>query len=409
MYFGQNRGYESVRGDDDSDDERDYSRIRLPASEAGSMMGSRDSSVSSVSIMASASMYPVIDLDWSVSPQKTYRKVMKHKWTWYDLQYIFLLAVAVFCLAIMDEPGPFLRVLYAALLAVALVVPITSQFFFPVLPILAWACLFYSCRFIPTSWRPSVWVSVLSNLERILYGENLSNILSAYNHPILDVLAWLPYGIIHFVAPVLCSIAIFFYASPGTLSVWARSFGYMNLIGVILELSFPTTPPWYEDKYGMIQATYGMAGSPGGLARIDELFGHDIYTSTFNASPLVFGAFPSLHSGCAVLEALFLSHVFPRLTPAFCTYVFWIWWSTMYLTHHYFIDLMGGASLSITVYLLAKWKFLPVRQPRKRNRFSYRYVQKPSYHESDDDLYTDEESDDDTLTPLLSPEMGETN
>ena len=55
-----------------------------------------------------------------------------------------------------------------------------------------------------------------------------------------------------------------------------------------------------------------MAGSAGGLSRIDKIFGGNGYTETFSTAPLVFGAFPSLHSGCATLEALFLSHFFPR-------------------------------------------------------------------------------------------------
>ena len=54
--------------------------------------------------------------------------------------------------------------------------------------------------------------------------------------------------------------------------------------------------------YGLAPANYAMEGSPAGLARIDQLFGVDMYTSTFTASPLVFGAFPSLHAGCATIE-----------------------------------------------------------------------------------------------------------
>lgn len=86
-----------------------------------------------------------------------------------------------------------------------------------------------------------------------------------------------------------------------------------------------------------------MAGSPAGLARIDKLLGIDLYTSSFTASPLVFGAFPSLHAGSATTEALFMSHVFPTLRPFFIGYVFWIWWATMYLSHHYAVDLIGGS------------------------------------------------------------------
>ena len=198
-------------------------------------------------------------------------------------------------------------------------------------------------RFVPGDWRPSIWVRVLPALENILYGANLSNILSAHQNALLDVLAWLPYGIIHFGVPFVCSAVMFVFGPPGTLPVFARSFGYMNLAGVIIQMLFPCSPPWYENLYGLAPANYSIKGSPAGLARLDQLFGIDFYTPKFTASPLVFGAFPSLHSGCGTTEVLFMSHVFPQLQPLFITYLLWLWWSTMYLSHHYAVDLVGGS------------------------------------------------------------------
>ena len=95
-----------------------------------------------------------------------------------------------------------------------------------------------------------------------------------------------------------------------------------------------------------------MPGSPGGLMRIDRVFHSSGYTNAFGAAPLVFGAFPSLHSGCAVMEALFLSHFFPMFKPLYWTYAGILWWATMYLSHHYLIDLTGGACLSVLVFYL---------------------------------------------------------
>lgn len=100
-----------------------------------------------------------------------------------------------------------------------------------------------SFRFIPTEYRPPIWVRVLPALENIVYGANLSNILSANKHVVLDVLAWLPYGIIHFGAPFVTSAVIFVFAAPGTLQVYARSFGYLNVIGVVIQIAFPCAPP----------------------------------------------------------------------------------------------------------------------------------------------------------------------
>lgn len=198
-------------------------------------------------------------------------------------------------------------------------------------------------RFIPSSWRPPIWVRVLPALENILYGANISNILSAHQNTFLDVMAWLPYGIIHFGGPVVFSIIMFVFASPGTVPVFARSYGYMNLVGVSIQLLFPCSAPWYENMYGLAPANYSVKGSPAGLARIDKLFNIDLYTPGFTGSPMVFGAFPSLHAGSAVMEALFMSHVFPRMRPFFVFYAMWLWWATMYLSHHYAVDLVGGS------------------------------------------------------------------
>lgn len=176
-----------------------------------------------------------------------------------------------------------------------------------------------------------------------MYGANLSNILSAHQNTFLDIMAWLPYGIMHYASPILCSGIIFIFASPGTLPVFARSLGYMNLIAVSIQLMFPCSPPWYENLYGLAPANYSIQGSPAGLARIDELFGIALYTPGFNGSPMVFGAFPSLHAGWATMVALILSHVFPRLRSVFISYTLWIWWATMYLSHHYAVDLVGGS------------------------------------------------------------------
>jgi membrane-associated phospholipid phosphatase len=156
-------------------------------------------------------------------------------------------------------------------------------------------------------------------------------------------LAWFPYGICHFGAPAVVSAILFIFGPPGSTPIFARAFGWMNVAGVLIQLIFPCSPPWYENKYGLAPANYSIAGSPAGLAAIDKLFGVDLYTSTFTASPQVFGAFPSMHSANATMEALFLAHIFPHLAPLWFAYALWLWWATMYLSHHYAIDLVAGS------------------------------------------------------------------
>ncbi|GAC76566.1 hypothetical protein PANT_22d00092 [Moesziomyces antarcticus T-34] len=279
------------------------------------------------------------------SPSKTER-----------FKYGFLLFIALFSLYVMESPAFPFKLIIPALYIVTLLLPVTSQFFLPAAPIFAWLILFYSCKFIPAPLRPHIWVSVLPTLETIWYGANISDILTQFGHPILDILAWIPYGIVHFAAPFFVAAFLFVFAPPTAVKVFAQAFGFMMLTGVIIQILFPCAPPWYELREGLIPANYGMRGSPAGLARIDELFHSHGYTLTFTGAPVVFGAFPSLHAGNATILALFCSYFFPlairigrlRLDSRvlYWLYTFWLCWSTMSLLHHFLVDLVAGACLA---------------------------------------------------------------
>ncbi|KAG0354798.1 Aureobasidin resistance protein Aur1 [Podila minutissima] len=297
----------------------------------------------------------------------TIRPLQQHRYTLFDLQYVFLFILFSFCYYIMDKPIWFK--LPIALFATGLLIPKkTRQFMLPFLAIAAWLILFYCCRFIPAEWRPHIFTSVLPALENILYGGNISELLATTPSAVKDLLAWMPYGVLHFVLPFVTAALIVFFGPPGTLPVFARTFGYMNLAGVLTQLFFPCAPPWYETHYGALEpATYNMPGDPGGLARVDDILGTNMYKSTFTASPMVFGAFPSLHSACAWQLAFFLVFIFgPRSIPFVVFYVFWIWWATMYLGHHYVVDLVGGAGYAVVAFWIGSF-FLPSVLPTHHN------------------------------------------
>jgi inositol phosphorylceramide synthase catalytic subunit len=294
-------------------------------------------------------------LDKSISPTDTIRRFRKHSFTPADSIYVFHMILATFWLTIMESPGFPFKLVIPALYLLALLVPLTSQFFLPATPVFAWVLTYFTSRYIPSAYRPSISVSLLPTLESVLYGANISDILTRFTHPVLDIVAWLPYGVIHFTFPFVVAAFLWLFRSKEALHLWARAFGYMNLIGVFIQILFPCAAPWYELIYGLTPADYSMHGSPGGLARIDALFHSQGYTTTFSNSPVVFGAFPSLHAGCATIEALFISHFFPHMTRWIWGYAGVLYWATMYLSHHYLIDVVGGACLAVASFYL----FLP--------------------------------------------------
>jgi len=292
-------------------------------------------------------------MDKSLSPRDTINRLRSHCFGWLDSIYILHFAHAAFWLTMM--PSLILKILIPILFSIALLIPFTSQFFFPAIPIFSWILVFFASRYIPFSWRPAISVVLLPSLESVLYGANISDILTRFTHPVLDIVAWIPYGLGHFSLPFIVAAFLWLFCPKEALHFWARAYGYMNLIGVLVQIVFPCAAPWYEVIYGLTPANYSMKGSPGGLIRIDRLFHSHGYTTTFSNAPVVFGAFPSLHAGGATMEALFVSHFFPFTTRYVWAYAGTLYWATMYLTHHYLIDVTTGACLAIACFYL----FLP--------------------------------------------------
>lgn len=316
--------------------------------------GMSSSPVRVLNTLFAALVTAVNRLDKSLDPRDNVAKLQRHQFTLSDSIYIFHAALAIFWVCLWPLALPF-KILLPLLFVYALFTPFTSQLLVPATPVLSWVAAFFSSRFIPVEYRPSISVSLLPALESVLYGANISDILTRFTHPILDILAWLPYGVLHFTLPVVVSIFLWLFRPKETLHYWARAFGYMNLIGVLIQIMIPCAAPWYELIYGLTPATYDVHGSAGGLMRIDALFGGNGYQKTFASSPVVFGAFPSLHAGNATIEALFWSHFFPHLRTAAWAYAGVLYWATMYLTHHYLVDVVGGACLATACFYL----FLP--------------------------------------------------
>lgn len=295
--------------------------------------------------------YSVTSLETSFDPNVTIAKFKAQKWTPLKIAFVACnILLAAFWVVLI--PSTFLKILIPTAYITAVLLPITSQFFVPASPIFLWLITYFTSRVLPAEWRPRISVTLLATLESVLFGANISDILTRFTHPILDIIAWLPYGVVHFVGPFVVAIFIWLFRQSAALKYWAFAFGYMNLLGVIIQILLPCAPPWYEIIYGSIPANYGMLGSPGGLARIDKIFGTKTYTGTFSTSPIIFGAFPSLHAGCSTMEALFIGHFFPKFTFTAWIYVSTLWWATMYLTHHYLIDVVAGACLSVIVFFL---------------------------------------------------------
>ncbi|KAI8902194.1 hypothetical protein BC833DRAFT_574739 [Globomyces pollinis-pini] len=263
-------------------------------------------------------------------------------------------------------------------------------------PIALWLVLFSTCKYIPSSIRPLIHVKLLPFADSLLftsiYGVLLLSILSlivgviCFRHLTLyqkcwfalaplslsfigyissrepnstmDALMFLPYGIFHYLSPIVFIFICYYTDTTDLIYSYCHALGWMNVAGVVTQILIPCAAPWYNDKMGIQAANYSMPGDPAGLKNVDKLFGTQIYTSVFNSSPLVFGALPSLHSAMAVLFTMFCFKVSTRLGSVMLGYTAWMWMSTIYFRHHYMFDLYVGAVYAAVAFSIQNRKIV---------------------------------------------------
>lgn len=170
-----------------------------------------------------------------------------------------------------------------------------------------------------------------------------------------DIVSWFLYVIGHFCVPLFTAIWLYVFHAPGALKLFSFALGAQNIAGVLTHLAFPNAPPWFillKGEHGV--ATYDTPGYAAGLTRAPFATGTHLVDKGFHASPIVFGALPSLHSAMAVMSFLFVSY-YARWTFAklfLLAFVVLQWWATIYLDHHWRLDLYVGMLYSLVLFTI---------------------------------------------------------
>jgi membrane-associated phospholipid phosphatase len=121
-------------------------------------------------------------------------------------------------------------------------------------------------------------------------------------------------------------------------------------------LLMPVAPPRFAYQYGEALAVADVALETG--VQIGW------YSFNFAYQNLVgnpVAAFPSMHAAYPVLIALFIAERSRLATVAWLPFLCLVWLATVYLGHHYVIDLVGGAIYAVICYLIIR-RLWPSRQ-----------------------------------------------
>lgn len=175
-----------------------------------------------------------------------------------------------------------------------------------------------------------------------------------------DAVSWFSYVIGHFCVPLFTAIWLYVFHAPGALRLFSFALGAQNIAGVCTHLLFPNAPPWFIMINGENgEATYDTEGYAAGLIRAPFGTGAHVVTQGFHKSPIVFGALPSLHSAMAVMCFFFVAY-YARWTVAkvgLFLFVVLQWWATIYLDHHWRLDLIAGLIYALVLFtVFFRWR-----------------------------------------------------
>jgi inositol phosphorylceramide synthase catalytic subunit len=177
-----------------------------------------------------------------------------------------------------------------------------------------------------------------------------------HHHPLLDLLGAPIYA--SHVGTIILFAALLWWRTRtgepkrdhGRLHRFLWGFLWLNLIGFAVQVLYPVAPPWYVELYGYAMPVETIGGHPAGLGRVDELIGIDYFQGVYAQAAYVFGAMPSLHVAYPVWLLLHVRGGLWRGLVA--VYAVLMAFFAVYFIHHYVVDLVAGAVLSIGMYVI---------------------------------------------------------
>lgn len=178
-------------------------------------------------------------------------------------------------------------------------------------------------------------------------------------------LCWVP-------VPILFGLWLYFGGRVKCYLHFALVFLLVNFIGFAGYYIHPAAPPWYVALHGF-DFQLGIPGDTAGLGAFDDMTGLGIFNGLYGRNSNVFAAVPSLHSAYTLVALIYSlrsrSSWWWSGILAFIT--LGIWFTAVYTSHHYIIDVMLGIACALLGFLI--FEYLLMRIPGF-SRFISRYA-----------------------------------
>ncbi|MCC9138608.1 phosphatase PAP2 family protein [Pontibacter silvestris] len=239
--------------------------------------------------------------------------------------------------------------------------PVTRKFITGFSVFIVYWILYDYMKAFPNYWFNPVHIESLYNLEKSVFGIQSGGTVLTPNefwikcsNPVLDVMS----GVFYLTwVPVPLAFAVFlFFKKRKQFIYFALTFLLVNLLGFVVYYLFPAAPPWYVQYFGFdfIAAT---PGNTAGLARFDAFFHITLFSSIYAKGSNVFAAMPSLHSAYPLIVFYYaVKNKLGSINILFATIMAGIWFSAVYTSHHYVLDVLAGIVCAISGITLFNWQ-----------------------------------------------------
>jgi hypothetical protein len=215
-----------------------------------------------------------------------------------------------------------------------------------------------------------VHIGGLYNLEKHFFGINEAGHIITPNeywrihgHTLLDLLTGLFY--LCWIPVPLGFATYLFYTRKREFLYFSLTFVVVNLLGFVVYYSYPAAPPWYVQYHGF-QFYRATSGNTAGLAKFDAYFHINLFKSIYAKGSNVFAAMPSLHSSYPLIVMYYgIKNRLGWANIFFATVTVGIWFSAVYTSHHYLLDVLAGiltatAGIALFNFMIAKSKKLDI-------------------------------------------------
>jgi hypothetical protein len=217
--------------------------------------------------------------------------------------------------------------------------------------------IFDYMKAIPNYRFNEVRISELHNLEKSIFSIQdgaasftPNDYFARHHTTLIDVISGFFY--LMWIPVPLAFAAFLFFRNRLQFLYFSLTFVLVNLIGFVIYYVYPAAPPWYYQLHGNT-FIFGTPGNTGGLSRFDSYFNTPVFASIYSKSSNVFAAMPSLHSSypvivlyCGLRNKLGLFNIF------FIIVMLGIWFTAIYTSHHYVLDVIAGICCAIVGILL---------------------------------------------------------